>query len=39
MHADHSSICKFSAASDPACELVIETIATDVERALKLQRM
>jgi len=37
MHADHSSICKFSAADDPACELVIQTIAADVERALRLQ--
>ncbi|OCK95935.1 uncharacterized protein K441DRAFT_608490 [Cenococcum geophilum 1.58] len=37
MHADHSSICKFSAAGGPACELAIETIATEVERALKLR--
>ncbi|KIN02921.1 hypothetical protein OIDMADRAFT_144079 [Oidiodendron maius Zn] len=37
MHADHSSICKFSAGDDLACELVMETIATEVERALQIQ--
>ena len=39
MHADHSTICKFRAGDDPACELVMETIAAGVERALQLQRM
>ena len=39
MHADHSSICKFSAGDNPACELAMKTIAMDVERALNMRRM
>jgi hypothetical protein len=34
IHADHSSICKFNAIDDGACELVIETIAEETKRAL-----
>lgn len=39
MHSDHSSICKFDSASNPACELAIGTIATELECALELERL
>lgn len=35
--ADHSLICKFD--SDEECELVVGTIAYDLDRALELGRM
>ena len=35
MYADHSSICKFDKADNPACKLAVGTIATMLERALK----
>lgn len=34
---DHSSICKYD--SQDSCELVVETIAYDLDRALELARM
>lgn len=39
MHADHSFLCKFDSAESPACELVLETISTELERALQADRM
>ncbi len=33
MPADHSTICKFDSVDDPICELVLDTIAAEVERA------
>jgi len=38
MHSDHSSICKLDSA-DPASELVLGTVATEIERALGLECM
>ncbi|SPJ73908.1 related to kinesin light chain [Fusarium torulosum] len=38
MHADHSTICKFDFADSPACELVLGTIADEVDRALTMDR-
>ncbi|KAI2626845.1 TPR-like protein [Xylaria nigripes] len=35
-HADHYSICKFSNADSPACQLVIRTIVDQIDRALRL---
>lgn len=35
LEADHSSICKFASADCPKCELVVETINMEIERALK----
>ena len=34
--ADHSAICKFATADDPTCVLVVQTIATELEEALRL---
>ncbi|KAI0531595.1 hypothetical protein GGR58DRAFT_224999 [Xylaria digitata] len=34
MEADHSAICKFESAGSLACKLVLDTIATEFERAL-----
>jgi len=39
MHADHSSLCKFDSAESPVFELVLETISTELERALQADRM
>ncbi|KAH7233835.1 uncharacterized protein BKA55DRAFT_598050 [Fusarium redolens] len=36
MQADHSTICKFESADSPACELVLGTIADEVDRALTM---
>ncbi|RYC82197.1 hypothetical protein BFJ63_vAg14905 [Fusarium oxysporum f. sp. narcissi] len=36
MHADHSTICKFDSLDSPACELVLGTIADEVDRALAM---
>ncbi|KAH7459835.1 hypothetical protein FOMA001_g19874 [Fusarium oxysporum f. sp. matthiolae] len=38
MHADHSTICKFDSPDSPACELVLGTIADEVDRALTMGR-
>ncbi|EXM12764.1 hypothetical protein FOTG_18754 [Fusarium oxysporum f. sp. vasinfectum 25433] len=38
MHADHSTICKFESADSPVCELVLGTIADEVDRALTMGR-
>ncbi|KAH7230968.1 hypothetical protein BKA59DRAFT_321505 [Fusarium tricinctum] len=38
MHADHSTICKFDSPDNLACELVLGTIADEVERALAMSR-
>ncbi|KAH7231009.1 hypothetical protein BKA59DRAFT_518303 [Fusarium tricinctum] len=38
MHADHSTICKFDSPDSLACELVLGTIADEVERALAMSR-
>ncbi|ENH71185.1 Nephrocystin-3 [Fusarium oxysporum f. sp. cubense race 1] len=38
MHADHSTICKFDSSDSPACELVLGTIADEVDRALTMGR-
>ncbi|EGU77181.1 hypothetical protein FOXB_12308, partial [Fusarium oxysporum f. sp. conglutinans Fo5176] len=38
MHADHSTICKFDSFESPACELVLGTIADEVDRALTMDR-
>ncbi|RKK30690.1 hypothetical protein BFJ66_g16191 [Fusarium oxysporum f. sp. cepae] len=38
MHADHSTICKFDSLDNPACELVLGTIADEVDRALTMGR-
>ncbi|KAM0539953.1 hypothetical protein ACHAO7_011667 [Fusarium culmorum] len=38
MHADHSTICKFDSSDSPACELVLGTIADEVDRALTMVR-
>ncbi|KNB17003.1 hypothetical protein FOXG_14990 [Fusarium oxysporum f. sp. lycopersici 4287] len=38
MHTDHSTICKFESADSPACELVLGTIADEVDRALTMDR-
>ncbi|KAI1770819.1 TPR-like protein [Hypoxylon cercidicola] len=35
-HADHSSICKFSSADTPTCQLVLKTIVREVDRALEM---
>ena len=37
MNADHSSICKFTA-EDPASELVLGTIAMEIERVFAAER-
>ena len=39
MDADHSSICKFDSADAPACKMVLETIATELECSLQSERM
>ncbi|EXL66121.1 hypothetical protein FOPG_17688 [Fusarium oxysporum f. sp. conglutinans race 2 54008] len=36
MHADHSTICKFDSFDSPACELVLGTIADEIDRALTM---
>ncbi|SPJ79161.1 uncharacterized protein FTOL_07552 [Fusarium torulosum] len=36
MHANHSTICKFDSFDSPACELVLGTIADEVDRALAM---
>ncbi|RKK79210.1 hypothetical protein BFJ68_g16185 [Fusarium oxysporum] len=38
MHADHSTICKFDSPDSPAYELVLGTIADEVNRALTIGR-
>ncbi|KAH7304608.1 hypothetical protein B0I35DRAFT_401104 [Stachybotrys elegans] len=38
MDADHSTICKFESADSPACELVLGTIAGEIDRALTMDR-
>ncbi|SCB65545.1 unnamed protein product [Fusarium graminearum] len=38
IHADHSTICKFDSPDSLACELVLGTIADEVERALAMSR-
>lgn len=38
MEADHSTICKFDSLENPACELVLGTIADEVDRALTMGR-
>ncbi|KAL7754809.1 hypothetical protein ACKLNR_015149 [Fusarium oxysporum f. sp. zingiberi] len=38
LHADHSTICKFDSLDSPACELVLGTIADEVDRALTMGR-
>ncbi|EXA48836.1 hypothetical protein FOVG_05494 [Fusarium oxysporum f. sp. pisi HDV247] len=38
MHADHSTICKFDSPDTLVCELVLGTIADEVERALAMSR-
>ncbi|KAM0293719.1 hypothetical protein ACHAPM_011519 [Fusarium culmorum] len=38
MEADHSTICKFDSLDSPGCELVLGTIADEIERALAMSR-
>ncbi|KAM0293721.1 hypothetical protein ACHAPM_011521 [Fusarium culmorum] len=38
MHADHSTIYKFNSPDNLACELVLGTIADEIERALAMSR-
>ncbi len=37
--ANHSTICKFNSVEDPRCELVLSTIAKEVERALQMMKI
>lgn len=37
MDADHSSICKFDEVSNPACQDILKTIKSELERALQLR--
>ncbi|KAH6881069.1 hypothetical protein B0T10DRAFT_551364 [Thelonectria olida] len=38
MHADHSAICKFESADSLAGRLILGTIATEIKRALEMDR-
>ncbi|SPO04151.1 uncharacterized protein DNG_06834 [Cephalotrichum gorgonifer] len=35
--ADHSSLCKFESPDTPICKLVLETISSEIERAIQLE--